>query len=92
MPPIIRFIACRYAGKVRTEPDCIVTYETALDMVEARVAEWSKGAKYLILRKTEAEMAPAAMSCKMGPEVIEGCADGEERFTVLRDAWRGRAA
>ena len=89
MPKIVHFVACRYVGKSsRSEPDCIVTYETALEMVEARVAEWSKGAKYLILRKIEAEIARADRSLTMGPDVIFANACGEADAMALVAAWR----
>lgn len=91
--PTIQFVACRYVGKSsRSEPDCIVTYEAASEMVEAGLAEWSKGAKYLILKKLEASLAPASMSIRMGPNVIEGCAMGIARFIACRDAWGGLRA
>lgn len=90
---IVRMIAVHFANKSgRGQAALFVPIETAREMVDARLAVWNKKATYINLTKTEATLAPAARSIKMGPDVIFACAIGDVKDCALRDAWRGLKA
>lgn len=85
----LEMVACRYPGKKSSsKPACFVTIHTARELVEAGEASWSKGAKYLIFTKLEAEMMRADRSLTMGPAVIFANACGEADAMALVAAWR----
>lgn len=90
--PIVEMIAVHYANKSgRGQAAYFLPIFAARQMVDARLAVWSKGAKYLNLTKTEASIASTSRSLKMGPEVMEGCVDGNPLDLACRDGW-ARAA
>jgi len=93
MPSILQMVAVHYANRSgRGKAALFVPVETAREWVDARLAVWSKGAKYINLTKTEASLAPAGRSCKMGVPVIMGCVEGNVMDMACRDAWGGLRA
>jgi hypothetical protein len=88
----VKMVPVHYAGRNgRGKAASFVTYEIAREMVDARVATWGKGAKFLILTKTEAELPATAESLKMGPRIIEAHAEGDLRAAAIVAGWQ-RAA
>jgi len=86
-------IAVHYANRSgRGQAALFVTLDAAREMVDARLAVWSKGAKYINLTKTEAALAPTARSLKMGPDVMDGCVEGNLVDMACRDSWGGLRA
>lgn len=88
MPQTVQMVAVHYANRSgRGKAATFVPYETAKDWVEAHLAVWSKGAKYINLTKTEAEIVRPQRSLTMGPSVMDGCVDGDACDIACRDAW-----
>lgn len=93
MPKAIEMVPMYYANRSgRGNPCGSVSIDTARDYVQSGLAMWSKGAKYLKLLKTEAEMHRAAQSITMGPKVTQGAAEGNEYHISLVEAWKGLRA
>ena len=90
---LLRMVAVHFCNRSgRGQAALFVTESAARDMVEAGLAIWSKKATYINLTKTEASLVPPQRSCRMGPEVIHGCCEGDVNDMALRDAWRPLAA
>jgi len=90
---LLEMVRVRYSNQsARSDATSMMEIEAARQLVEAGLALWSKGAKYLILTKMEAEMHRAAQSLTMGPNVTEQAADGSVYHMALVEAWRGFAA
>lgn len=93
MPSVVQMVAVHFANRSgRGQAALFVTADAAREMVEAGLAIWNKKATYINLTKTESAIVPAQRSCKMGPDVIHGCCDGDENDIALRDAWMPKAA
>lgn len=93
MPKTVQMVACHYANRSgRGKAALFVPIETAREMVEAHLAVWSKGAKYINLTKTEAQITPSQRSCQMGESVMVGCVEGNASDLACRDAWGGLRA
>jgi hypothetical protein len=85
---LVQMIAVHYANKSgRGQAATFVSIDCARDWVEAGLAVWSKGAKYINLTKTEAQMSRAAQSLTMGPRVTELAVMGSEFHRALVQAW-----
>lgn len=88
MPQAVQMVACHYANRSgRGRAAFFLAYEAAKEMVDARLAQWSKGAKYINLLKTEAELPRPQRSLAMGQSVMDGCVLGNENDLACRDAW-----
>lgn len=88
-PNIVKMIAVHYANKSgRGQAALFVPYSTAVEMVEARLAVWSKGAKYLNLTKSEACIAPSQPSCRMGEGIVFANACGDSAAMALVASWQ----
>lgn len=88
MAEAVKMVAVHYSNRNgRGRPAFFVTRETARELVEAHMAMWSKGCKYLNLNKTEAELYKPDLSLHMGPAVIEEFADGVPRFVEIVYGW-----
>lgn len=89
MPKTVQMVPVHHVGgNGRGKAELFVTYETAREMVDARLATWGKKAKYICLTVKKAEMSRPARSLTMGLSVMEGCAEGNESDMAMRDAWR----
>jgi hypothetical protein len=73
-----------------SKPSGFVDRQGAREMVEAGLATWTKGAKGIMMKKTEAQIAPTARSLKMGADVIMLNAMGDEAAMALVAAWEPR--
>jgi hypothetical protein len=88
MSKSVQMVAVHFCGKSgRGKAASFVTYEIAREMVDARVATWGKGAKFLNLAKTEAELPSTAESLKMGPRIMEAHAEGDLRAAAIVAGW-----
>ena len=86
--PSVKMVACHYANRSgRGMAACFLPIDTVRELVEAGEAVWSKRATYVNFKKTEAEMPRADKSLTMGPEVIEGAAEGNLRYLCLVSAY-----
>lgn len=88
--PSLQMVAVHYANRSgRGKAALFVPLETAREWVDARLAVWSKGAKYINLTKSESQMTPSQRSCQMGESVMMGCVLGNESDMACRDSWGG---
>jgi hypothetical protein len=83
-----KMVAVHYANRSgRGKAAFFLPHETAHEMVDARLAEWGKGGKYINLKKAESEMWRTAKSLMMGPDVMEAAAQGDDAARACRDGW-----
>jgi hypothetical protein len=85
--------AVHYANRSgRGKAAFFLTYEAARDLVDARMAVWSKGAKYLNLTKTEAEMPKPAPSLSPTVRTMDAYCEGKPHAVAIIEAYRHQYA
>ena len=85
---LLEMVRVRYSNQsARSDATSMMEVEAARQMVEAGLARWSKGMKYLILTKVSAGLHHADLSLTMGPNVTEQAAMGSPYHMALVQAW-----
>jgi hypothetical protein len=93
MPETVKMVAVHYANRSgRGKAAFFLPYEAARDLVDARMAVWSKGAKYLNLTKTEAEMPKPAPSLSPNIRIMEAYVDRKPYAVSIIEAYKHRYA
>ena len=93
MSQIVQMVACHYANRSgRGKAALFVPYETAREMVDARLAVWGKGAKYINLTKTEAGMYHPAPSLKPNIRTMDAFVEGKPHAVAIINAYAYRYA
>lgn len=89
MPESVKMFAVhRLGGNGRGKPECFVTLQDAVDMVNVGVAEWSKSFKYLTRTKLSAEMYRAAASLKPNVRTMDKFVEGDAHAVAIVEAYR----
>ena len=68
-------------------PEFRVTRDQAREWVNSFLAVWVDKARSIQMKRTMAEMPRTAKSLTMGPDVIEGNAEGDQYHMALTSAW-----
>ena len=88
MAGAVQMVAVHYANRNgRGRAAFFVAIDTARELIEARMAVWSKGCRYLNLLKTEAELYKPDLSLRIGPGVMEGFTDGVPKYVEIVNRW-----
>jgi len=92
--PEIQMVPVHYANRSgRGKAAYFLPYETAREMVDARLAIWEpKKARYINLTKSEPQMHKPAPSLKPNIRTMDAYVEGKMHAVAIIDAWRGRAA
>lgn len=89
MPEAVQMVAVHYANRSgRGKAAFFLNYEAAKDLVDARMAKWSKGAKYLNLIKTEAELPKPARSLCPTPGIMDAFVEGNPDAVAIIESYK----
>jgi len=93
MPETVKMVAVfPVNSNGRGKADAFVTYETAREMVDARLATWSKGCKYLKLAKKTNEMFKTAPSLKPNVRIMDDYCEGKPYAVEIIESYKFKLA